>query len=854
MDEYLEAFLAHLATTNTGSKNTIIAYKRDISRFLDYLKDAGISDLDKVTKQDVFAYLNYLRSGKSTKGTISDRSFARMVSAIRSFYRYLARSGITTNDPVSSFKTGKLTKKLPEVLRFDEVEALLDSFAIEDPVGLRDRLIIETIYAGGLRVSECVGLDVADVDMHGMILHVLGKGAKERIVPFYPRLKELLEHYLIEYREVYAEPSEKALFVNQRGKRITARSVENILKNAAIRAGIKVNVHPHMLRHSFATHLLDNGADLRVVQELLGHSDLSTTQLYTHLTVDRLKETVAKAHPHKKWYRFHCFMYNEGMQDVVYVIGHKNPDTDSIASSMAYAALKRALGINAVALRLGPLNEETKFATRFFAIEAPRLITDARATLADIKLDEPVFIDESATCNAAYRLITKNKAKTLFVLDDKKRFKGIVSMGDLSSLHLKSYRQREKLMTTTDVGMLAGDLKAKILTPQTKNTNGKVLMLTKTSFDSVQDDIKDTISIVTDNEDVQLRALSCSPAVLIIGFGKMPSAKVVELAEKEGVSILVSEMVNTEIIRIIYEAIPVKRIMTRKVTSYRDTDYVDDVASNIVATRYRAYPVLDSSGKVIASLSRFHLFRYQRRRFILVDHSSKGQSIDNIDKAEILEVIDHHHIGDIETNRPIYYRNECCGCTASIIFDMYRENGITPSPEIAGMMLSAIISDTLNFKQETTTEKDIKAAQELSKIAEVDLDEYARALLSSSVNLQDGDVKTLLMSDLKYYNYHDQQICVGQTNYHNIEDIYSRLKEFAEVMQEVLDNRGFDLIIMMFTHVLGEGTMFLYFGKLSSIMQDILETHFDEHTGYDTKIMSRKQQLMPTLFDILSDY
>ena len=542
------------------------------------------------------------------------------------------------------------------------------------------------------------------------------------------------------------------------------------------------------------------------------------------------------------------------MKDVVYVIGHKNPDTDSIASSMAYAALKRALGVNAEARRLGPLNEETKFATRFFDIEAPSLLTDARATLADIKLDEPVFIDETATCNEAYSLIIKNKAKTLFVLDDKKHFKGIVSMGDLSSLRLKSYKQRQKLLTTTDVHMLSIDLNAKILTPQSKQSNGKVLMLTKTSFDSLREDIKDTISLVTDNEDVQLNALTYSPAVLIIGFGKMPSEKVIETAKNSGVSILVSAMENTEIIRIIYESIPVKGIMTRKVITYKDTDYVDDVASNIATTRYRAYPVLNSDGKVIASLSRFHLFRYQRRRFILVDHSSKGQSIENIDKADILEIIDHHHIGNIETNRPIYYRNECCGCSASIIFDMYRENNISPSREIAGMMLSAIISDTLNFKQETTTTKDINAAKQLSQIANVDLDEYAHALLSSSVNLQDGDAKTLLMSDLKYYHHSNKQICVGQTNYHNIEDIYSRLKDFSEVMQEVLDNKGYDLIVMMFTHVLGEGTMFLYYGKLSSLMKEILETQFDEHTGYDTKIMSRKQQLMPTIFEILSDY
>ena len=300
MRDYLDSYLDHLKETRSGSDNTYKAYKRDIERFLDYLEKEGISDLDAISKEDMYNYVEYLRSGQNTKGLISDATFARSLSAIRSFFRYLNQIEILKVNPVSSLKSAKVKRKLPDVLTFDQIERLFSVFSLEKPADLRDRAILETIYACGLRVSECTGIDVADIDLDGMIIKVLGKGNKERIVPFYPRLRDLLKRYIIEYRTVYAKREEKALFVSLKGKRITARSVENILDKASAKAGLAVNVHPHTLRHSFATHLLDNGADLRVVQELLGHENLSTTQLYTHLTIDRLKSVVAKAHPHKK--------------------------------------------------------------------------------------------------------------------------------------------------------------------------------------------------------------------------------------------------------------------------------------------------------------------------------------------------------------------------------------------------------------------------------------------------------------------------------------------------------------------------------------------------------------------------
>ncbi len=297
MDEILDSYISYLKQTKSGSVHTSSAYRRDIGRFLAFLKDREL-DLDKVDKAVVFDYIEVLRSGKLTKGIISDRSFQRAISALRSFYRYLNMMGISEDDPFKSYKGTKIKKSLPDVLSFDEIERLLAVFDLDDPIDLRDRTILEMIYACGLRVSECANIDIDDIDLDSMILRVTGKGDKERIVPFYSRLKELLIDYIYGYRDLFKK-DEVALFINQRGGRISTRSIEDILAKRSKQAGLKGNVHPHSLRHSFATHLLDNGADLRVVQELLGHENLSTTQIYTHLTTERLKETIKKAHPHR---------------------------------------------------------------------------------------------------------------------------------------------------------------------------------------------------------------------------------------------------------------------------------------------------------------------------------------------------------------------------------------------------------------------------------------------------------------------------------------------------------------------------------------------------------------------------
>lgn len=296
----LDRFLNHVSLARTGSKDTQDAYRRDIERFLLFIQGRGIDDLDMVTKEDVSEYITKLRSGEIGGKELSNASFARNLSSLKSFYRYLNRSEGVEANPVRMFHGGNPRRKLPEFMTFDQMENLLNSFDLTNPAEIRDRSMVEVMYACGLRVSECAGLKISNINLKDHFLSVLGKESKERMVPFYPRCGQLIDLYLTQVRPEFMKDTTEhgILFVNQHGKPISTRAIETVVETSGVKAGIPFHLHPHMIRHSFATHLLDNGADLRVVQELLGHENLSTTQIYTHVTQDRLRKVVDLAHPH----------------------------------------------------------------------------------------------------------------------------------------------------------------------------------------------------------------------------------------------------------------------------------------------------------------------------------------------------------------------------------------------------------------------------------------------------------------------------------------------------------------------------------------------------------------------------
>lgn len=301
-EKSLYGFLNYIALSGTGSKDTNDAYHRDVERFLKYLEKNDISDFEKVTKEDIADYITDLRSGAITGCRISNTSYARNLSSLKSFYRYLNRYEGIKENPVRLFHAGNTRRKLPEYLTFEQMESILNTFDLSKDVDIRNRCMIEVIYACGLRVSECAKLRISNINLQQRYLSVMGKESKERMVPFYPRCASLMKQYIQVVRPRFMQKKEEhgICFVNQHGAPITPRTIQNVCMKAGENAGLDLRIHPHMIRHSFATHLLDNGADLRIVQELLGHENLQTTQIYTHVTQDRLDKVIEMAHPNSK--------------------------------------------------------------------------------------------------------------------------------------------------------------------------------------------------------------------------------------------------------------------------------------------------------------------------------------------------------------------------------------------------------------------------------------------------------------------------------------------------------------------------------------------------------------------------
>lgn len=295
MDKYLEDFLVYISSVNSGSENTMDNYQRDIRKFMDFLTSEGVSDLRQADRYVVMGYVNKLRTQTINGKQLSSRSVARNISSLRSFYRYLSEMNIVETNPFVSIKISTPKNKLPDYLFEDEIDTLMSCFDLNDDLGYRNRAIFETMYGCGLRVSEVVNLKISDIDFGNQVLRIIGKGSKARIVPFYQIINDLLKHYLKEIRPKYVGAEHEYVFVNRNGRKLTTRGVEYLLDRVVVENGLTFKIHPHTLRHSFATHLLDAGVDLRIVQELLGHSNLSTTQIYTHITTEHLKEVYDKA-------------------------------------------------------------------------------------------------------------------------------------------------------------------------------------------------------------------------------------------------------------------------------------------------------------------------------------------------------------------------------------------------------------------------------------------------------------------------------------------------------------------------------------------------------------------------------
>ena len=422
--------------------------------------------------------------------------------------------------------------------------------------------------------------------------------------------------------------------------------------------------------------------------------------------------------------------------DTIYITGHKNPDTDSIISAMAYAALKNALGQRQYkAARLGQVSDETQIVLDRFGFEPPELITDVRTQVRDLDYDTPTMLSPGATISRAWQIMRDEKISSLPVANEDGTLYGMLSAGDVASYDMNSVYN--PVVEEVPIYNLLSTLEGMILNSggeMKDSISGEVVVALPCGRENLMLTGPNSILVCGDQPDVIRHALENGVNCVIVCQTEVAQ----EILEIETETCIISTPFDAyQVVRLICQALPISRVGRNsargtEMVSFHLDDYIDDVRNKVLESRFRSYPILDENEKVVGTLGRHHLLRPRRKQVILMDHNEKAQSVNGLDQATILEIVDHHRLADIQTKTPIYVRNEPVGSTATIVATMYQEKGRMPTAKMAGMLASAIISDTDMFKSPTCTQRDIAVANRMARIANLSLEELGKAIFSAT--------------------------------------------------------------------------------------------------------------------------
>ena len=509
------------------------------------------------------------------------------------------------------------------------------------------------------------------------------------------------------------------------------------------------------------------------------------------------------------------------MQQPIYVIGHKNPDTDSICGAIALAKLKQAQGINAIPARIGHLNPETEYILNKVGVTPPIHISTAKSTLSEIEIDEAYTVGTHDTLRTGWDVLIENNAKTLYIIDENDEYKGLVTLGDISKIQMQDLNITRELLKETPIENFQKALKGKILLEGNKPLNGEVRIADKKLMDR---DLKGAIMVLNDHEDSMIKSMAKGCAMILIAENFVPNDYIIEMARQMGVTLINTPYNIMKIIQMVYRAIPVSLIMTpaKNMIQFNKNEYLEDVEREMLKTRHSSYPVVQQ-GKLIGSVARYHLLKSSRKQFILVDHNEKKQTINDIEHGEIIEIVDHHRIGDIETDRPIVFRNMIVGSSNTIIAMMYDEYRIKMSEKVAKLVTYAMISDTMNFNSPTCTPIDRMLAKRIAEEYDLDLDAMAKDLFENTATIKGKEFESILNNDTKEYILNGYHVCVSQVFIFDFSVVDEIKDDFIEFMKEQNKSRHMDLFLMVFTNVEGKGSRFLYTGKLSGLLAPAID-------------------------------
>ena len=539
----------------------------------------------------------------------------------------------------------------------------------------------------------------------------------------------------------------------------------------------------------------------------------------------------------------------------VYVTGHKHPDTDSIAAAIGYAFYKRANGIKAIPCRLGKLSAETKYLLERFGFEQPMLLDDARYKLGEITLDEPVSISPDKTLFEAIRVLAKNNRQICSVVDDDGRLLGIVTRSDAADIAMGDTESTAKHLKDTPIECIKTAINGKILYEAPgRKMNGKVGVIAITSEDLSGFEVKDRIIITGSDSKAQTDMIRLGAAVLIVVRADDVAPEVLEAAKVHNCSIIISGHGTMNTSRYVYFAPRVSQMMVTNPIKFYASELVEDAGRKMLRSRFHAYPVIDDDEKLLGYVSRYHVMNTGSKKMILVDHNEFSQSVRGIEKAEVLEVIDHHRINDFSTNQPVAFRNEIIGSSATIVATIFRENQIPLPKNLAGLILGAILSDTLKFQSPTTTSKDIATAQFLAGIAGLDIDEFAKDMFSVSANIKGKTLNELLNQDIKFFDIEGCKTMISQVIVTSADIAREMESQVQELLEQFVKKKELDLCLMAFTSILENGSVVFAAGDKAAWAAEAFPDKEGETLSLQTGVLSRKSQILPRITAVVQKY
>jgi len=537
----------------------------------------------------------------------------------------------------------------------------------------------------------------------------------------------------------------------------------------------------------------------------------------------------------------------------VYVIGHKNPDTDSICSAIAYADIKNRTDKTKtyMARRAGQINEETEYVLKRFGVRAPGYLPNAGTQVKEIEIHEVPSVPGTISVKKAYSMMKNNNVVTLPITSPDNDLQGVITVSDIAESYMDSYDSHVMSLARTQYRSIADTLDGSVIVGNEHGyfIRGKVVV---GAFhpDTMENYIeKDDLVILGNRAEDQLCAIEMDASCIIVGLGAKVTKTIQKFAEEKCCVIISSPHDTYTIARLINQSIPVKYLMRRSnLITFNTEDFLDDIKEVMKNQRHRDFPILNKKGKYVGTISRRNLIGNAGKKLILVDHNEESQAVDNVKEAEILEIIDHHRLGSLETMAPVMFRNEPVGCTGTIMYEIYKEKELEIAPNIAGLLCAAIISDTLMFRSPTCTFLDKAAAEALADIAGISIPEFASEMFRAGSNLKDKSPEEIFYQDFKKFIMGDVTFGVGQITSLDAGELESIKEQLLPQMESECGKHGIEMVFFMLTDILDESTELLCCGaKAKEYIIDAFDLKEDSEKMILKGVVSRKKQLIPTL-------